>query len=204
MAFTYFFRDIHTLKSVCTNCLPHMKTRKYLKIWDAGCAMGPEPYSLAIMLYERMSNMYYRNVKVVATDIDVSNLFKDAIESGMYREEILKRIPENIFGKYFIKADNDDYRIIDDIKKGVKFIKHDLLSMDPVGNEFAMIMCKNVLLHFSEEQRNKVIEMFYNSLSKGGYLVMEQTQKLPYSMESKFTRVVPDAQIYMKIGEEEF
>ena len=54
MAFTYFFRDVQTLELVRDHVLPFLKTRRYINIWDAGCAMGPEPYTLAIILRESM------------------------------------------------------------------------------------------------------------------------------------------------------
>jgi chemotaxis protein methyltransferase CheR len=76
MAFTYFFRDMQTLEMIRDYALPTLRTKRYINVWDAGCAMGPEPYSLAIILRENMGNMIFRNVKIYATDIDGSNLFR--------------------------------------------------------------------------------------------------------------------------------
>jgi chemotaxis protein methyltransferase CheR len=59
-------------------------------------------------------------------------------------------------------------------------------------------VCKNVLLHFNEEQRIKVIQMFYDSLMEGGFLVFEQTQTLPKSVAHLFTPVVSNAQLFQK------
>ena len=106
MAFTYFFRDMHTLEMIRDHVVPILRTRRYIHIWDAGCAMGPEPYSLAMMLRENMGPMIFRNVKIHATDIDNSNLFDDIIREGVYPEEQLKRIPRDIFKKYFEQSEN--------------------------------------------------------------------------------------------------
>ena len=70
MAFTYFFRDQEILDLVVRWALPDLRTRMYLNIWDAGCAMGPEPYSLAMLLRENMGQFYFRNVRIFASDID--------------------------------------------------------------------------------------------------------------------------------------
>lgn len=59
MAFTYFFRDLQTLEMICKYSLPELRTRRYIKIWDAGCAMGPEPFTLAILLREQIGHMYF-------------------------------------------------------------------------------------------------------------------------------------------------
>lgn len=199
MAFTYFFRDVQTLELARDHALPFLKTRRYINIWDAGCAMGPEPYTLAIILRESMGHMYFRNIRIKATDLDESNLFDRIISEGIYPQEQVERIPRDIFQTYFEKAEKEGhYRIIEEIRKAVSFQKHDLLSMEAVGSDFGMIICKNVLLHFREDQRIKVIKMFHDSLMEGGFLVFEQTQNLPREVSHLFEPVVSNAQLFRK------
>ena len=200
MAFTYFFRDMQTLEMIRDYAIPTLRTKRSIKVWDAGCAMGPEPYSLAIILRENMGNMMFRNVKIFATDIDGSNLFQKIIESGEYPKDQLDRIPKDIFYKYFSPVEGtDNYKISDEMIKSIKFSKHDLLSLKPVSDKFELIMCKNVLLHFTYEQRVEVIRMFYDTLTDGGYFVSEQTQKMPPELEEHFRQVVPNAQVFQKV-----
>lgn len=201
MAFTYFFRDMHTLEMIRDHVIPMLRIKRHIKIWDAGCAMGHEPYSLAIMMRENMGNMIFRNVRIYATDIDGSSLFKDMIESGEYPSEQLERIPGNFFSKYFSRVENStSYRISGELVKSIRFVKHDLLSLTPVNNDFCLIICKNVLLHFSYKERIEVITMFHASLIEGGYFVSEQTQMMPVELEHLFQQVVPSARIYRKIN----
>ena len=199
MAFTYFFRDLQTLELICEHSLPALKAKRYIDIWDAGCAMGPEPYTFAIMLRERMSRMYFRNVRIKATDIDGSNLFEKIIDDGLYAWEQVERIPKEFLEKHFTYEENkDQYRINEDIRKAVSFQKHDLTTLIPVGEEFGVILCKNVLLHLSEQQRIDVIKMFHKSLMEGGYLATEQTQKMPDEVQHLFEPVVSNAQLFRK------
>ncbi len=201
MAFTYFFRDMQTLEMIRDYAVPSLRSKRYINIWDAGCAMGPEPYSLAIILRENMGNMIFRNVKIYATDIDGSNLFKNTIEKGEYPREQLDRIPKDIFGKYFSRVDgSDNYRISEDLIKCMHFKKHDLLTLQPVKNDFSLILCKNVLLHFNYDERVNVIRMFHENLLEGGFFVTEQTQKMPAELEGSFEQVVPNAQVFRKIS----
>ncbi|HOT78313.1 MAG TPA: CheR family methyltransferase, partial [Candidatus Wallbacteria bacterium] len=74
-----------------------------------------------------------------------------------------------------------------------------LLSLKPVGEDYSLIICKNVLLHFQPEERVKVIKMFYDSLAPGGYFITEQTQKMPEELAHLFQKVVDDAQLFKKI-----
>ena len=199
MAFTYFFRDVQTLELARDHALPFLRTHRYINIWDAGCAMGPEPYTLAIILRESMGHMYFRNIRIKATDIDGSNLFGKIITDGIYPLEQVERIPRELFQKYFQETENaGNFQLIEEIRRAVTFQKHDLLSMQAAGKDFGLIICKNVLLHFPEEQRIKVIQMFHEALMEGGFLAFEQTQNLPREVSHWFQPVVANAQIFRK------
>lgn len=200
MAFTYFFRDLQTLEMIRDHVVPIMRTRRYIHVWDAGCAMGPEPYSLAITLRENMGAMIFRNVKIHATDLDASNLFGEMIRAGSYPEEQLKRIPRDIFRKYFEPAAAPGYfRVVEEIRKRVEYQRHDLLSLEPVRKDLILILCKNVLLHLKPSERIAVIEMFHASLEEGGFFATEQTQKIPEELAGWFEPVVSNAQLFRKV-----
>ncbi|GAM11619.1 chemotaxis protein methyltransferase [Geobacter sp. OR-1] len=198
MAFTFFFRDIHTIEHIVRHVVPFAAGRSVVKVWDAGCAMGPEPYTLAIVFAENMGKFAYKNLKIDATDIDGSNLFGDIIRAGVYPYEELQRIPKELFEKYFLPDGDGQFRIIEPVRTRLAFQKHDLLALKPIGDGFCLIMCKNVLLHFSHEQRIEVIKMFHAALAPGGFFASEQTQKMPKELAHLFEQVTPDAQLYRK------
>ena len=201
MAFTYFFRDQQTLDLVQEHVIPVMKTRHYMRIWDAGCAMGPEPYSLAIVLRENMGSFLFRNVRILASDIDNSNLFGKIMQQGIYSKEETGRIPVTIFKKYFSPVENkpEHFTISEEIRNSVEYLRHDLLSFQAPRSGFYLIVCKNVLLHFKEGEQIGVIEMFHGALEQGGFLAMEQTQKMPEKLVHKFERVASNAQLFRKM-----
>ncbi len=199
MAFTYFFRDLHSLEHAASQVVQDFSGSARIRVWDAGCANGPEPYSLAIVFSTKLGKFGFKNLHIDATDHDGSSLFGDIIAAGVYSDEELGRIPHETLGKYFHKSSQTGHLEIDDtIKPRVRFQRHDLLSLQEIGNGYHLVMCKNVLLHFSPEERINVIRMFHRALVKGGYLVMEQTQKLPEELTSLFEQVTPDAQLYRK------
>lgn len=201
MAFTYFFRDLHTLEMIRDNVVPYLRSRRYIHIWDAGCAMGPEPYSLAMMLRENMGPMIFRNVNIHATDVDNSDLFGDIIQKAVYPEEQVKRIPQEIFEKYFVETETpQQFQVIEEIRKRIRFQRHDLLTLHPIRENLLLIMCKNVLLHFQPAERIAVIKMFHAALADDGFFVTEQTQKLPPEVEHLFEPVVSNAQLFRKVG----
>jgi chemotaxis protein methyltransferase CheR len=201
MAFTYFFRDRQTLELIRDLVVPKLRTRRYVHIWDAGCAMGPEPYSLAIMLRENMGHMSFRNVTIHASDIDTSNQFDRIISQGEYHQEQLRSVPASILERYFEPTESSGWlRVCPEIRRSVSFQRHDLLSLEPIRTNLCLILCKNVLLHFTQQQRLEVMGMFYGSLEDGGFFVTEQTQKLPDELNHMFWPLKSNAQLFQKLA----
>jgi chemotaxis protein methyltransferase CheR len=200
MAFTFFFRDIQILELAIKHVVPSAIGKSRIKIWDAGCAMGPELYSLAILFAEHMGQFAFKNLTIYATDIDEQDTFGTIIKNGVYPEDELKRVPQEIFKKYFkTNGKPGFFQVIDSIRERVVFQKHDLLSFNSIGSDFSLVLCKNVLLHFQPEERIKVISMFYNTLSPMGYFATEQTQKMPPQVAPFFEQVANDGQVFRRV-----
>jgi chemotaxis protein methyltransferase CheR len=145
-----------------------------------------------------MGHFLFRNVKIYATDIDESG-FGTIIAHGVYSGQELGRIPREIFERYFAPSGQPGYfQISEELRRAVTFQRHDLLSLKPIREDFRLIVCKNVLLHFTQEERVKVIEMFHRALGEGGYFVTEQTQKLPPGTEHLFRQVTSAAQLFQR------
>lgn len=201
MAFTFFMRDQPTLERAADQMIPYACGRSRIKVWDAGCALGQETYTLAMILAEKMNQFAFRNLQIDATDHDSENHFGDTVSSGIYSREELKRTPMCLLSKYFESAQKSGcYKVKNVLRSKVRFLYHDLLSLNPPGTDYCMVVCKNVLLHFQPGERVEVFKMFYKSLAPNGYLVNENTQKLPNEVTHLFTQAVPDAQVYKKTG----
>ena len=201
MAFTYFFRDSHTLDKLTDKFIKYVSGKPQVKIWNAGCAMGPETYTFAIILAEKMSYFAFKNVNIDATDLDPENEFVHTLKEAVYPEPELARVPPDIMKKYFEANSKEGYfKVIDHIISRVQFTQHDLLTLKPISNNYHLVICKNVLLHFHPLERIKVIEMFHSVLEPGGMFTTEQTQKLPEECKHLFRPLATDANIYEKIG----
>lgn len=200
VAFTFFFRDQHVLEKAVEHCLPVIAGRNHPRVWDAGAAMGQEPYTLSILFAERMGHFAFSNLRIDATDVENTGAFTLAIEAGLYPKDELTRLPEGIFDKYFeAGADPGQFRVIDKVRQRVVFQCHDLLSLKEIGSDYSLVVCKNVLLHFRTAERVAVLRMFHRALAPGGFLVTEQTQEMPLELAPLFERVIPDGQLFRKV-----
>jgi chemotaxis methyl-accepting protein methylase len=158
MGATYFFRDTQTLKMIPSTLIPLIlkgdgcKSRENINIWSAGCANGSEPYTLAIILKDILDEEIFSRIRIYATDIDPNNRFENILKKGSYPQEDLKKIPEKMFLSNFLKDPDiqGNYYISEQIRKHVIYSRHNLLSLRPViESPFDVIVCKNVLLHYT-------------------------------------------------------
>ena len=198
MTVTYFFRDWQTLELLIQRALPVLCGQPSIHIWDAGCANGAEPYTLAMLLREQMTDRVFHKVRILATDVDPG--YGPRIVSGIYAEHEITRIPSTLRGRYVRRIDEpDNWQVVDDVRNKVSFACHDLLSLEPPRDDFSLIVCKNVLVDFDEAGRSQVFRMFHRALLSGGLLATEHTQKMPEDAESLFEPISRYAQVYRRL-----
>jgi len=168
-----FYRNLSQWKVLEEYIIPNLiKTKKDpLKIWSSACSTGEEPYSL-VMLLTNFFNL--KDIKVLATDIDLGAIEKAKI--GVYNEKSIKNLPKQFVDKYFQKIGNS-YKITDEIKKAVDFKRLDLLK-DPFPKDVDLIVCRNVLIYFTNEAKDLIYKKFYSSLSKEGILFVGSTEQI--------------------------
>jgi chemotaxis protein methyltransferase CheR len=203
MALTSFFRDKDTLNLIEEYVMPDLRRSIYIRIWDAGCATGEEPFTLALILAEGLSPEAFSSVTILATDQEESNFpqFEKRLAEGIYHKTDIIWIPKPLFDKYFYPYEPPDYyQISDQIRSRVSYQKHDLLTLSPVGSNFDLVICKNVLLHFPPESRIEVLKMFHGSLRTNGFLAMESSQEMPAECEPLFRRLVRGGGLFQKLG----
>ncbi len=196
MAYTYFYRDIYTLE-ISISYLQNFKNYDKIICWDAGCAMGPEPYTFLLLLAELPDKTLFEKVELHVSDIDTEEEFLETLKKGEYKEEDIHRVPPHVLAKYFVKV-HKKYVICDEIRAKLFIHQHDLLSLKPIQKGFHLVLCKNVLLHFLPMERIDVYSMFRDSLVTGGFLVTEPTQKMPEQLQHHFVRENQTTQIWKK------
>lgn len=142
-----------------------------LKVWSAACSTGDEPYSLVMALSKHIP---LNQISVFATDLDKQILAK--AKNGLYSEHSIAGVPDEFKRKYFTQV-GSSYKIDDAIKARVEFKQHNLLS-DPYPSGCHLIVCRNVLIYFTEEAKEEVFTKFYQSLQKGGVLFIGSTEQI--------------------------
>ncbi|WP_094546668.1 CheR family methyltransferase [Petroclostridium xylanilyticum] len=144
---------------------------KTLKIWSAACSTGEEPYSLVMVL----TNFFpLPLIKIIATDIDKEALAKANI--GLYNPKSLEGVPKENIAKFFTK-EGDFFKIKDEVKKCVEFSQHNLLK-DSYPSNCDLIVCRNVLIYFTEEAKSEIYMKFNQALKTEGILFVGSTEQI--------------------------
>lgn len=200
---TEFFRDTDTFDAFKNEVIPQLlaeKTKRksrILRIWSAACSIGEEPYTIGIILHEKLGPALNNFIiSIQATDIDGKAL--SAARAGIYDAGALKKISKHMVSKYFDSVDgNDKYRIKDKVKHLVRFQQHDLIAGKKFSH-FDIIFCRNVMIYFGRELQSTLLLDFYNALNEGGYLIIGRTETMTGEAKDKFLCVNTRERIYKK------
>jgi chemotaxis protein methyltransferase CheR len=171
---TSFFRDADKFATLRERILPQLLDEsRTLQIWSAGCSDGAEPYSLAMLVRSIAPN---QRLQIWATDIDRSALSR-AIAGGPYPEQSVENVPRMLRAQFLVPCEGG-YRVKPELQRLIRFQEHNLLR-DPVRDRFDLIVCRNVIIYFTEEAKAAVFQLFARSLRPGGFLFIGATETIP-------------------------
>jgi len=148
------------------------KNLQDLKIWSSACSTGDEPYTIVMILNKYLP---LERISILATDIDIEAMNK--AKAGVYSSRSLKELPKEYIDKHFNRIDDDSYQISDKVRGCVNFKQLNLLE-DPYPKGMDIIICRNVLIYFTEEAKNYIMKGFSESLRPNGVLFIGSTEQI--------------------------
>lgn len=154
-----------------------LSRKKNITIWSSACSTGDEPYTLVMVLNKLLP---LSSIKILATDIDLGALEK--AQNGIYTSKSLENLPKAMRDKYFTVI-GDSFKIKDEVKNCVEFKQFNLLR-DPYPKGIDLIVCRNVLIYFTDEAKNDIYKNFNIALNPQGILFVGSTEQL--IMANKF------------------
>jgi chemotaxis protein methyltransferase CheR len=194
---TEMFRDPPFYRALRQLVLPVLRTYPQLKIWHAGCASGEEVYATAVLLSE--AGLYER-AQIYATDM--SSVAVEQTREGVYLDTMLIEFEKNYrraggeaeFDGYFSRA-YGRVSVRPALKKNVHVFQHDLVSDYSLG-EMQVIFCRNVLIYFGDELRQRAFALFADALCHGGFLCLGASEALPPPQRALYRELSPNERIY--------
>lgn len=202
---TYFFRHKEQFDALRDIILPEVLARnephRRLRIWSAGCATGPEPYSVAIMLKRdfgpRIADWH---VSIIGTDINQKFLAR--ARDGRYDEWAFRATPDDVRRDCFVPV-GKQWQIKPEYRNCVSFQYHNLIRnrfpslLDNLAG-LDVIICRNVVIYFSRETVAQLVPCFHESLVDGGWLVMGHAEPNMELFRDFRTVTTPGAVLYQR------
>lgn len=201
---TYFFRAEQQFDAFEKIIVPEIlklrskESNPTFRVWSSASSTGEEPYTLAILIKERLKPLF-PNVNFQILGSDINNSVLETARLGIYKDYSIRNVPQQYLMKYFKKQGNT-YHISQEIKSMVRFMNINLF--DPIQmrsiNGCDVIFCCNVLIYFDIPSKQQVVSYIYDSLNKGGYLMIGYSESL-HGISKAFKLVhLPKAMAYKK------
>ena len=190
---TSFFRDVRPFDLVRTTIFPNLierrRSERRLRIWSAACSTGQEAYSLAMLLVDRFPEIASWDVQIIGSDI--STQVVDYARRGRYRRlEVNRGLPAGLLLRYF-QRHGEEWEISPEIRRLCSFRCLNLNAMLPSLPVFDLVLLRNVLLYFQQDDRSLVFSSVYRQIAQDGYLLLgnaEQAEESTQLFQIEFSR----------------
>lgn len=183
---THLFREVRhfdLLREAIRNWVEDERWRaenNSLRIWSAGCSSGEEPHTIAMVAHDALQSHPSLDLKILATDLSYEML--TSAKSGMYAADDLKAVPDSFMRRYFrtVRGDAEArVQLIPNLMRMIKFAPFNLMSQTfPFRQGFHVIFCRNVMIYFDRETRERLVCKFATHLKKTGYLMIGHSESL--------------------------
>jgi chemotaxis protein methyltransferase CheR len=170
-----FFRDSDRFAEFERRVLPDLLAAAGgVRAWSAGCSIGAEPYSLAMLLSELGPGRLHT---ILATDVDQTILDRARAGNGYLASDIRNVGAERV-QRWFIAQPDGRYSVGPVLRGMIRFVKHDLLRDASHAGPFDLIACRNVVIYFTEDAKERIFKGFVHALRTGGVLFMGGTEAI--------------------------
>lgn len=198
---TSMFRDPSFYLTFRKQVVPILATYPFIRIWHAGCATGEEVYSMAILLEEE--GLYERS-RIYATDMDSVSIQK--AKQGIFPLSSMREYSSNYLAaggteslsKYYT-ADQEHALFRSHLKRNIVFAQHNLVC-DGSFNEFHVVLCRNVMIYFNSELRDKVLSLLHDSLIRFGILGLGSKESIRFSsVQACYDQINENEKLYKRM-----
>jgi len=175
---TFFFRNQPQLERLEDEVLKPLFTKRRqenkskMRYWSCACSTGDEIYTLALQL-KSMADAQGLQHELIGSDIN-----REVVATGRkgeYRTYAVRNVPPALLQRYF-KEDpaTQTFMLTDDIKSMVQLHEMNLLDSGRIKSmgPFDVIFCRNVLIYFDEESKERVVQNLYDALAEDGVLIL--------------------------------
>lgn len=173
---TYFFREPKHFEFMRGQILANYRPGRPFRVWSAACSSGQEPYSIAMMLAERLGDNAW---EIVASDLSTRVL--ERARGGLYAIEQAEKIPQSYLKAFCLKGTGTQTGSLlmdKQLRSRINFMQVNLNATLPNLGEFDLIFLRNVMIYFDTKTKQQVVERIAQRLRPGGHLFIGHSESL--------------------------
>jgi len=171
---TLFFRDHYPFETLRDHVFPELleknRDSRRLRIWSAACSSGQEPYTLAMLAVDLLTQYPEYQVEIVATDVD-RQILERAQEGKYKRHEIGRGLPARYMARFFERS-GATWQVDSKLSRLVRFEHQNLAGPWPKREAFDLVLMRNVLIYFGRDTKQDILVRAAQQLSEGGLLML--------------------------------
>jgi chemotaxis methyl-accepting protein methylase len=197
---TEFLRDADVWAALSESVLPRLleaaaaRPVRELRIWSAGCSSGEEPYSLAMLALEGARRQAKGvRVRVMASDLDAGVL--ERARAGIYSAEALRLVPAALREEFFVPAPEGNCAVGAELRRSVAWRVLDLFSSPPPPH-LDLLLCRNVMIYFSRDLQQRLLQAFHQALRPNGVFVTGKTETILGPVRDSYRCLSAPARIF--------
>lgn len=201
---TRFFRDEESFAWFEKSLEQYIRTKveqqekPRFHIWSAGCAMGAEPYTLAIQVEQIKERLEMPTLDVRITASDFNNNLLSIARAGIYHKDVLDEVSPYVLRQYFTPLPDDKFKVKPKLANNIQFANFDLTRDAYPYRRLDVIVCRNVLIYFDVEHQIKIFGHFWHNLLMDGLLFIGRTETLNARYRDLFETLSPRHRVYQK------
>jgi chemotaxis protein methyltransferase CheR len=179
---TDFFREPKHFDYMMRHIVPELTDSgaRRIKVWSAACSTGAEPYTIAMLLDDKLTGRTATGFEIIATDIDTNVI--DTARRGIYDIELIEPVPARLRSKYVMMphdAGRGEVRIAPKLRSAIAFGRMNLMDARyPADRDHDMIFCRNVLIYFDKVTQETVVNRLCEHLKPGGHLFLGHAESV--------------------------
>lgn len=148
-----------------------------LRIWSAAASTGAEAYTILIVLHQTLGPEF-GGTKVEVLGTDLSSHVLDEARTAVYRNYALAQTPPELVTKYFTRCDRDQFEFDRNLRRHVRFQRHNLMEPLPAPQPFEFVFLRNVMIYFDTQSRERVLQNVLAVTQPGGHLIVGESESL--------------------------
>lgn len=184
---THFFREPRHFELLTTTIFPEWtreaecgRRQRKIRVWSAGCSTGQEPYSIAMLLLDYFPAENGWDIEIIGTDLSTRTL--EVAQRGIWPVDLAREIPRAYLKKFMLKGIGQEagrMKAGAEIRSVVRFFRLNLNTVSyPLPYKFDLIFCRNVLIYFDSQSRNRIVRHLLDHLSPNGLFFVGHAESL--------------------------